>query len=360
MKAGVLDGEMFSPTEAGTPQGGIISPLLANIALHGMEQYVQQQFRQRRISPARLSAKIALIRYADDFVVIHEEKAVLEQCQMLLAEWLAGWGLAMKPSKTQLVHTLHPTGEQVAGFDFLGMTVRQFKVGRSHSGKDQRGHLLGFKTLIKPSKKSQSRHWQRLRDVIRRQSSSPQEALIREVNPIVRGWCAYYAGVVAKDIFSRMDFLMYNGLRRWAMRRHGGKHRQRIMHKYWRLEQGSWKFDTLQGVKLRYHSYTAIVRHVKILGTRSPYDGDWVYWGKRLSHHSGLTHRHCLLLKRQKGRCSYCGLPFTVTDLVAEDHQQPRIRSGGNELANCQLLHRHCHHQKTAGDGSTAARGSGA
>ena len=360
LKAGVLEGEMFSPTEAGTPQGGVISPLLTNITLHGMEQYVQEQFRQRRISPTRLSAKITLIRYADDFVVIHEEKAVLEQCQVLLAEWLAGWGLAMKPSKTRLVHTLHPTGEQVAGFDFLGMTVRQFKVGRSHSGKDQRGHLLGFKTLIKPSKKAQSRHWQRLREVIRRQSSSPQEALIREVNPIVRGWCAYYAGVVAKDIFSRMDFLMYNGLRRWAMRRHGGKHRQRIMRKYWRLEQGSWKFDTPQGVKLRYHSYTAVVRHVKILGTRSPYDGDWVYWGKRLSHHSGLTRRHCLLLKRQKGRCSYCGLPFTVTDLVEEDHPQPRIRGCGNELANCQLLHRHCHHQKTAEDGSMAARGSGA
>lgn len=360
LKAGVLEGDMFSPTEAGTPQGGVISPLLANIALHGMEQYVQQQFRQRRISPTRLSARITLIRYADDFVVIHEDKAVLEQCQGLLAGWLSEWGLAMKPSKTRLVHTLNPTGEQLAGFDFLGMTVRQFKVGRSHSGKDQRGHLLGFKTLIKPSKKAQSRHWQRLREVIRRQRSSPQEALIREMNPIVRGWCAYYAGVVAKDIFSRMDFLMYNGLRRWAMRRHSSKHRRRIIRKYWRLEQGSWKFDTPQGVKLRYHSYTLVVRHVKVAGTRSPYDGDWVYWGKRLSHHSGLTRRYCLLLKRQKGRCSYCGLPFTVTDLVEEDHQQPRIRGGGNELANCQLLHRHCHDQKTAGDGSMAARGSGA
>lgn len=360
LKAGVLEEEMFSPTEAGTPQGGVISPLLANIALHGMEQYVQQQFRQRRISPTRLSPKITLIRYADDFVVIHEDKAILEQCQAMLAEWLAGWGLAMKSSKTRLAHTLHPTQGQVAGFDFLGMTVRQFKVGRLHSGKDQRGRPLGFKTLIKPSKKAQSRHWQRLREVIGRQSSSPQEALIREINPLIRGWCAYYAGVVAKDVFSRMDFVLYNRLRRWAMRRHGGKHRRRIMHRYWRLEQGRWKFDTPQGVKLHYHSYTAVVRHVKVLGTRSPYDGDWVYWGKRLSHHSGLSRRHGLLLKRQEGRCGYCGLPFTVTDLVEIDHQLPRIRGGGNELANCQLLHRHCHHQKTAGDGSMAARNSGA
>ncbi|WP_211243775.1 group II intron reverse transcriptase/maturase [Runella limosa] len=359
LKAGVLEAEVFTPTEAGTPQGGVISPLLANIALHGMEQYVQQQFRQRRISPTRLSAKITLIRYADDFVVIHEDKAILEQCQIRLAEWLAGWGLAMKPSKTRLVHTLHPTQEQEAGFDFLSMTVRQFKVGRSHSGKDRQGHLLGFKTLIKPSKKAQARHWQQLRQVIRRQSSSPQEALIREVNPIIRGWCAYYAGVVAKDVFSRMDFLMYNGLRRWAVRRHGGKHRQRIMRKYWRIEQGSWKFNTPQGVKLRYHSYTPVVRHVKVHGTRSPYDGDWVYWGKRLSHHSGLSRRHCEMLKQQQCRCNYCGLPFTVTDLVEEDHRLPKVQGGGNELANCQLLHRHCHHQKTAEDGSISARGSG-
>lgn len=359
LKAGVLEGEVFSPTQAGTPQGGVISPLLANIALHGMETYVQQQFRQRRISPSRLSPKVTLIRYADDFVVIHEDKAVLEQCRGLLTEWLADWGLAMKPSKTRLVHTLHTTEEEGPGFDFLGMTVRQFKVGRLHTGKDPRGCPLGFKTIIKPSKTAQARHWQRLREVIRRQGASPQEALIRELNPIIRGWCAYYAGVVAKDTFSRMDFLLYNSLRRWAMRRHGGKHRRRIVRKYWRLEQGSWKFDTPQGVKLHYHSYTAIVRHVKVLGRRSPLDGDWVYWGKRLSHHSGLSRRHCLLLKRQQGRCGGCGLPFTVTDLLEEDHQRPKIRGGGNELANCQLLHRHCHQQKTAQDGSMAARSSG-
>lgn len=358
LKAGVLEGEVFSPSESGTPQGGVISPLLANIALHGMETYVQEQFRQRRISRTRLSPKITLIRYADDFVVIHEDRKVLEQCQSLLTEWLSDWGLSMKPSKTQLVHTLQPMHDDKVGFDFLGMTIRQFKVGRLHTGKDQRGRPLGFKTIIKPSKTAQARHWQRLREIIRRQSSSPQEALIRELNPVIRGWCSYYAGVVAKDVFSRMDFLMYTSLRNWAMRRHGGKKRRRIVRKYWRLEEGSWKFNTLKGVKLYYHSYTGVVRHVKVLGIRSPFDGDWVYWGKRLSHHSGLSRRHCLLLKRQRGRCNFCGLRFTVNDLLEEDHRQPKIQGGGNELANCQLLHRHCHHQKTARDGSKAARGS--
>lgn len=338
---------------------GVLSPLLANIALHGMETFVQTHFRQRRISKTRLSPKVTLVRYADDFVVIHEDKAVLEKCRELLSEWLAEWGLVMKPGKTRLVHTLHPWDEEKAGFDFLGMTIRQFKVGRTHSGKDQQGNLLGYKTIIKPSKSSQQRHWQQLRDIVYRQQASPQEALIRELNVVIRGWCAYYGGVVAKDVFSQMDFLLYKRLYLWAMRRHKGRHKQKVVRKYWRLEKGTWKFETLQGVKLHYHSYTPIVRHVKVLANRSPFDGDWLYWGKRLSHHSGLSRRKCLLLKRQDGQCSYCGLLFTVTDLFEEDHHLPKVRGGKDELANIRLLHKHCHHQKTREDGSMAARGSG-
>ncbi|GAA4367818.1 group II intron reverse transcriptase/maturase [Hymenobacter saemangeumensis] len=359
LRAGVLEGDVFESVEAGTPQGGVISPLLANIALHGMETLVQTHFRRRRISPTRVSTPVTLIRYADDFVVLHEDQAVVEACQQLLTDWLAQLGLVMKPAKTRLVHTLHATAGHPAGFDFLGTTVRQFAVGRTHSGKDPRSHLLGFKTLIKPSRTAQQRHSQRLRDILFRQRASPQQALIRELNPVIRGWSQYYAGVVAKDVFSRMDYVLYHGLRRWAMRRHGGKHRRRIVRKYWRLEQGSWNFATPAGVQLRYHSFTRIQRHVKVAGIRSPFDGDWPYWGTRLRQYHGLDRRTCLLLKQQAGRCAWCHLCFTDTDVLEKDHRVPRIRGGKEEWTNLQLLHRHCHHQKTKQDGSVAARGSG-
>ncbi len=360
LRAGVMEGEVFQPVAAGTPQGGVISPLLANIALHGMETLIQTHFRQRRLSPTRLSPKATLIRYADDFVVLHEDRAVIEVCQQLLADWLAPLGLAMKPAKTRVVHTLHHSPEHPAGFDFLGMTVRQFPVGRTHSGKSPRGIPLGYKTLIKPSRTAQQRHDRRLHEIVYRQRGSPQAALIRELNPVIRGWCTYYAGVVAKDVFSRLDYNLHHKLRRWATRRHSGKHKRRIVHKYWRLEQGSWKFDTPQGVRLRTHSLTRIKRHVKVAGSRSPFDGKWVYWGSRLREYHGLDRRTSALLKRQAGRCAWCKLCFTDTDILEKDHRVPRIRGGKEELDNLQLLHRHCHDQKTRQDGSMAARSSGA
>nr|WP_262906165.1 group II intron reverse transcriptase/maturase [Hymenobacter terricola] len=215
LRAGVMEGEVFQPGAAGTPQGGVISPLLANIALHGMETVIQTHFRQKRISPTRLSPKATLIRYADDFVVLHEDRAVIEACREILADWLAPLGLAMKPAKTRVVHTRHHAPEHPAGFDFLGMSVRQFPVGRTHTGKSPRGIPLGYKTLIKPSRTAQQRHDRRLHEIVYWQRDSPQAALIRELNPVIRGWCTYYAGVVAKDVFSRLDYSLHHKLRRW-------------------------------------------------------------------------------------------------------------------------------------------------
>lgn len=359
LKAGIMEEDVFAETEAGTPQGGVISPLLANIALHGMETFLQEKFRQKRVSRTKLSPKVTFIRYADDFVVFHEDMEVLEDCRGLLEKWLEELGLKMKPSKTRIAHTLKGNGQSTAGFDFLGMTVRQFTVGRTHSGKDQRGKPLGYKTIIKPSLKSQKRHYLKLREITTRQCSSPQEALIRELNPVVIGWCNNFSKVVAKDVFSHMDFLLYNKLRRWTIRRHNGKHRKIIARKYWRLEKGTWKFGTKKGVKLHYHSATPITRHIKVKGDSSPMDGNWVYWGARLYKHSGISKRKMLLLKRQGGRCTLCRIPFSPTDLLEEDHIIPRIKGGKDEAANCQLLHAHCHHQKTKSDGSLKARGSG-
>lgn len=261
----------------------------------------------------------------------------------------------MKGSKTRVVHTLTPSRDGDVGFNFLGMHVRQYRVGRTHTGKDQRGNLLGFKTIIKPSKDGQKRHYLKMKEIIIRQRSSPQESLIREINPVIRGWSEYYKSVVSKDVFSRMDFLLYNNLFKWAMRRHGGKHRKQIVRKYWRLEAGRWRFEQPNGAKLYYHSFTAIKRHIKVRGIRSPYDGDWTYWGNRLLEYGNLPPKKLKLLKFQNGKCPHCGLFFSSTDVVEIDHKIPLALGGVDKLENLQLLHGHCHHQKTSKDGSHKA-----
>ena len=149
----------------GTPQGGVISPLLANIALHGLESMLRESLSQ--LPQGQREAKPIVVRYADDFVVMHPDLAVIERAQQTANEWLAGMGLELNPSKTRTTHTLNWHNEK-CGFDFLGFAVRQYPVGKTHSGKlgGMSGRRLGFKTIIKPSKVALRRHSRTLGDVI--------------------------------------------------------------------------------------------------------------------------------------------------------------------------------------------------
>jgi RNA-directed DNA polymerase (EC 2.7.7.49) len=193
LKSGVLDqGEIF-PTKVGTPQGGVISPLLANIALHGMEERVKQ-FVGNSINQRR---EISLIRYADDFVIMHKDIEVILACQKIIAEWLGDIGLELKPSKTKLTHTLNEYNGNI-GFEFLGFHIQQHKVGIYRSAKSTKGIPLGFKTLITPSKPKVKAHLAKIEEVIDTHSHSPQYALIKRLNPIIRGWSNYYSTVVSK------------------------------------------------------------------------------------------------------------------------------------------------------------------
>ncbi|MBV9172752.1 MAG: group II intron reverse transcriptase/maturase, partial [Chloroflexi bacterium] len=200
LRAGVLDGADLFPTRSGTPQGGVISPLLANIALHGLESALRRCATQRQ-------GPLKVVRYADDFVVLHPDLAVIERATAAATAWLATLGLELQPSKTRITHTLVPY-EGAIGFDFLGFTVRQFRVGQTHSGKyvsNLQGtiRLLGFKTIIKPSRRAVVRHLAAVKEVIRRNRSSRQEAVVHQLNPVMRGWSNYYRSSVAKATFRR-------------------------------------------------------------------------------------------------------------------------------------------------------------
>jgi RNA-directed DNA polymerase len=345
LKSGVLEQGRWFPTESGTMQGGPLSPLLANVALHGMEELIARRFprsARKRFYPPRV------IRYADDLVILHEDRQVIEQIREMIEEWLQPMGLRFKPAKTRITHTLLGDVEK-PGFDFLGFNVRQYP--RRQAGvKNQRS--TGFITLIKPAKTAIRRQSEKFREIARRYQNEDQATLIRVLSPVVIGWSLYFSTVVSKNIFGRMDYLLWKRLMVWAKRRHPRKSVDWVVHKYWNFDPGKrWQFETLdQTIQLYQHSQTAIRRHVKVQNNRSPYDGDWVYWGTRLGRHPGVAPRIIKLLKKQQGRCWECGLFFKDGDLMEVDHIIPLVIGGKNVFHNLQLLHRHCHDQKTIRD----------
>lgn len=334
LEAGALDQEAFTPTEAGTPQGGVISPLLANIALHGMHQEIESKIKGA-----------TLIRYADDFVVLHEDKAQVERAQTIVEQWLQGVGLHLSPTKTRIVHTSE-------GFDFLGFHVRQYPAGKNRSGKGPTGKLLGFKTLIRPSAKSQKQHVRKMKETIKRLRGHPQNHLIAELNPIIKGWANYYRTKASKTTYTKMDHILWYQLYQWVAWNNPQKGKRQALRKYWQVKNGQqWVFAT-EEITLRQHSRTAIKRHWKVRGNASPYDGNWKYWSRRLQDHPLLSSEKGYLLRKQKGVCRFCGLYFKDEDLVEIDHILPLSLGGTNDWSNKQALHRHCHDQKTAKDRS--------
>ncbi len=360
LKSGVMDNGIFSDTKEGTPQGGVISPLLANIALHGFEDFITSFYTitkgivsttgrksTRRVKPA-------LVRYADDFVILHESEEFVTLLRQKADEWLKNMGLELKPNKTRICHTSE-------GFDFLGFNVRQYKTGAYRAATFAKGNQyspskevinLGFTTLIKPTKEAVKRHLDKIGQVIDKHHNAPQLALISRLNPVIRGWCNYYASVVSKETFNKCDHLTYQKLLVWAKSRCTKTNAHDTVSNYWStVGEDNWIFATSGGTALVKHSSTPIVRHTKVQGARSPFDGDLVYWGKRMSSHPELPSRVATLLKRQSGKCGLCELSFKYGDLWEVDHVVRTSRGGKDEYSNWQLLHRHCHDLKTATDG---------
>lgn len=350
LAVGIMDGGELFPTTEGVPQGSPLSPLLANVALHGLEQAIVASIPSRcRVDGKKERWTPNVIRYADDFVVLHPDPTVIEEIQRTANNWLADMGLELKPSKTRITHTLEEHNSTI-GFDFLGFHIQQFRVGKTHTAKSTRSQPLGFKTLIRPSDKAIEKHQQTLREVIHRNSNAPQEVLIRQLNPLIRGWTQYFAHVASSRTFNKLSHLTYLKLRRWANRRHPNWSRTRIAREYWRLETGRWVFATRKGHRLHEHRGTHIRRYTKIKGEKSPYDGDWVYWATRLGRHPELPKRVAVLPQQQQGKCSWCGLFFQDDDVLEVDHILPLSQGGKDSYTNWQLLHRHCHDCKSAED----------
>lgn len=367
LKAGVIDDKQLFPTNEGTPQGGVLSPLLANIALHGLETLVinlAPSFDMKRHDGTQLSVRdklksVSFIRYADDFICLHEKIEVILLIKQEIEKWLNSIGLELKPSKTLITHTLKDYEGKPAGFNFLGFTIRQFPVGKYRSGK-VRNKLLGFKTIITPSKDSQKRHYQKLKSIINSSKGLNQAELIKRLNPVIRGWCNYYSTVVSQKVFERLTHLLVFKLIKWGVKRHRNKGKIWVVQRYFKTIGGNhWSFATPEDnhlVKLYEHRETEIKRYVKVKGNASPYDGNLIYWSARMGVHPQMPTGIAKLLKRQKGKCLHCGHFFLDEDLMEIDHILPKSLGGKNEYNNLQLLHRHCHDHKTANDGSLGTK----
>jgi RNA-directed DNA polymerase len=364
LKAGVIDFNQWADrkgltlTEEGTPQGGVISPLLANIALHGMENAIEKAFPADKTGRIKKSMKIygyqvkkpVLIRYADDFVIICEELAVIQECQKVIASWLKEVGLEIKPSKTKLIHTLKELEGNKPEFDFLGFTFKQYRVGKHKSGKNGKGQLLGFKTIISPSKEKIQAHYRTIADCCDHQKVRKQAELINKLNPIIRGWCNYQAPWNSKRSFRKLKNLVWRKLWRWGKRRHPMKSATWRKNKYWnRINGKDWTFSTRENAPLKLLEHTEFpsgVRWIKVQGERSPYDGDEIYWSQRMGdRYLTLDPQKSRLLKKQKGKCAHCEQYFKPDDLIEKHHIEKKSKGGNNSDNNLLLVHLHCHDQ---------------
>lgn len=369
LKSGVIDQKVFTTTSEGTPQGGVISPLLANIALHGIEIMLKEfvktldlrrkDYPSSQISWQKKVRSLSFIRYADDFLLIHEDLKVVHRCKELISEWLYDIGLELKPSKTRITHILKPelSEDRKAGFDFLGHHIQQYPISKYQSAK-LNGKPLGFRTLITPSKEARLKHQKDMRDIVRKHKNSHQAKLIKKLNECIRGWCNYYVNSDAQTVgeFSRQDHLVYQKLRTWGKRRCKGS-LNKAHKKYWcKVGNNNWVFavnqETKNPLRLLTHSEykCSSTNYVKVKDDVSPFNGDLVYWSTRMGKSPEMPNRKAKLLKIQKGVCPWCQLRFREEDVLEVDHIQARALGGKDTYKNLQLLHGHCHDEKTALD----------
>jgi len=335
LKAGYVEHNRLFPTEAGTPQGGIISPTLANVTLDGLEELLRTKFKSRK-------HKVHLVRYADDFIVTASSKELLEQeVKSTIEEFLAQRGLALSPTKTKITHISE-------GFDFLGWNVRWVKSGLRAT----------------PSRKNRLAFYDKLRQTIREHRTAKQETLILKLNPLIRGWAQYHRVVAVRDTFHRMDHLLFRALWRWSKRRHPNKGRRWIKQRYFRKEGArDWVF-AVGKLRLVHFSAFPYREHYKIKSEANPYDPEWEsYFAERLGRQMMQTlmgrRRLLWIWQRQDGKCPKCGQPITKRTGWHLHHRIRRCDGGTDRLTNLQLLHPTCHRQHHASQCKSASLAQG-
>ncbi len=333
LKAGYVDKNVFHETNAGTPQGGIISPLLANIALHGLEDAIGV-YRKGTSGPV---SPRAVVRYADDFVVFCDSREIAERTIPELNAWLSGRGLVLSEEKTRIVHITE-------GFDFLGFNIRHY---RNCSSK------TGWKPLVKPSRKSIQKIKDRFGDEWKRMSGSNALAVIHQMTPIIRGWANYFRVGNSKETFKSLDMYMFHKAIRWARRQQRDKSWKNVTGRYWGQfhpkRKDKWVFgDKDSGIYLEKFAWYPIKRHVMVQRTASKDDPSLrSYWlDREFRKLSATTKSKSMIMARQRCRCPVCG-EFLLNGEEIHDHHLLMDKSDPQreQIPNRQLVHLYCHQQ---------------
>lgn len=370
LKADIMTGYANRPNETfqsleGTPQGGVISPLLANIALHGLENHIKTWYatkwysetgQSRKIPIRDRKSQIGFSRYADDFIITAPRLADIEQIKEQVQLWLSEEaGLTLSEAKTRIVNSTE-------GFEFLGFRLISVK----NISKGQ------YKLMIYPSKTSKARLVEKIRSIIQRNRAASSYNLIQQLSPRIIGWANYFQYSECSKDFTKMDFIIYQQLRAWVFRRKssGLRSREKLKEKYFpsgkvylfrgKNHANNWvlwgqtkgKKGENREIFLPKLSWVASHQYVKIKDTATPYDGNHLYWAKRMEKYSGYSHSISRLIKRQYGQCAICKEYFTPVDIIEIDHITPRAKGGSDRFKNLQALHKHCHVQKSRRENS--------
>jgi RNA-directed DNA polymerase len=337
LNAGFLEKHAWFATTEGTPQGGCISPALANWTLDGLQRLLAEHFA-KTLKQQRMN-KVHLVRYADDFLITGTSKGLLrDQVQVLVAHFLKERGLELSHEKTQITHVEE-------GFDFLGQNVRRYRCG---------------KVLIKPSSHNVKTFLAKIQETIDRSGSQTAGEMIRRLNQQIKGWTMYHRYASSKRTFSYVDHRIFRMVWRWCRRRHPKKSGKWIKEKYF-LRDGDrhWVFTgTLldpkgQGwpIPLMAAAQVKIIRYVKIRSAVNPYDPQWelyleARWGWQLTQTRTGNRQIEYFWKKQKGRCMACGQPLRLAEEDCQIHHRIwRSRGGQDTSDNMELFHVNCHRQ---------------
>jgi RNA-directed DNA polymerase len=346
LKAGVMEDGVFSQTEMGTPQGGVMSPLLANIALHGMEEAltITRTDKNGKVivtfdgvkynTKGESVGKRAIVRYADDFVVFCKTKEDAETVKETLNKWLKERGLELSEEKTRICHLSE-------GFDFLGFTVKQYADNRTKSG---------FKLLITPSRKSVQSFRDNLRTTWLKMAGQSLVTVLKTINPKIRGWANYFRIGVAKKIFSQLDGWLFIRQKRYTKRTHPKKSWKWRKARYfgrWNPERGNnWVFGQPKTYMPKL-AWFPIERHILVKGKSSPDDPSLrEYWENRKRHKSkDLPPSKQVIAKNQNWRCPICAETLFNDEELHVHHKKTRKSGGKDTYANLVLTHLYCHQQ---------------
>ena len=364
LKAGIFDQYATMPktsatTEESTPQRGILSPLLANIALHGLEEHLLSYVSGRKFpkphdNAARgvkaKRAALGIVRYADDFVIIHRNLEILQLVIQETKAWLSGMGLSISEENYALSMASQT-------FKFLGFQIAYVKVQEK------------FRVKITPSKDNVMRLTSKVRKVIQNNKAASAYELIGKLRPVLLGWANFFQFVECKQTFSKVDNIVYQQIRAWVFRRAIRQGREKVKENYFpsgniykfsgRDYKANWilngpeeisKTNKVTTIYLPKLSWVKSNKFVKVKGTASVYDGNEIYWSLRTPRYSILSTRVKNLLLRQKGKCQICSRTFKEDDVWEVDHITPCFKGGKDSYSNLQLLHRQCHVTKTKKD----------